>query len=137
LAYYTRAAAESNSDSLDASQRLSQPYSSVFLSGQPSHVSPPPTGVSGMRNHFSSHGSPENYHASANTPELRSPASFVDDDPTSGSMRSRSQSPHVGDEGNAQTGRVPRPPNAWILYRSVHIPMQWFAFDSPSFSVPR
>lgn len=116
LVYFTRAASEGNPESMDASQRPSHSHSPLFLPAQPGHPSPPSMGVGATRAHFSAHGSPENYHASIHSPEVRSPASFPDED-AAGSMRSRSQSPHVGDDGNVQTGRVPRPPNAWILFR--------------------
>ncbi|KAG8787851.1 hypothetical protein FRC19_000700 [Serendipita sp. 401] len=63
------------------------------------------------------------YASYGNTPELRSPASFMTDDVESmhggpSSLRSRSQSPHMGEEG-ASSSHVPRPPNAWILFRST------------------
>ena len=118
LMYYTRAAVENNPESLETSQRIPPTYSPLFLSSQPGHASPPSTGVGApSRAQFQPHGSPDIYNTSGNTPELRSPASLIDDEPNTTSARSRSQSPHGGEEGQSQASHIPRPPNAWILYR--------------------
>ena len=66
--------------------------------------------------------STQGYHSSTYTPEMRSPGSLLDDEVAS-SMRSRSHSP--GDD-HTSASHVPRPANAWILFRSVFLkPLTW------------
>lgn len=80
----------------------SQPYSPVSASASTTRF---PVGMDGMPRQYSN----------ANTPDLRSPASFLDDEAGS-SLRSRSQSPG---EDHPSTSHIPRPANAWILFRFV------------------
>ncbi|CAG7848537.1 SubName: Full=Uncharacterized protein {ECO:0000313/EMBL:CCA66554.1} [Serendipita indica DSM 11827] len=80
----------------------SQPYSPVSASASTTRF---PVGMDGMPRQYSN----------ANTPDLRSPASFLDDEAGS-SLRSRSQSPG---EDHPSTSHIPRPANAWILFRST------------------
>ncbi|KIM29491.1 hypothetical protein M408DRAFT_22846 [Serendipita vermifera MAFF 305830] len=120
LEYYARVtASETNPEGLDVSQKPSRPYSPQFRSASTGYTSPPLTTASGpARPRYSPYEIPEPHNLSAQTPELRSPVFSTDDDPSCGSVRSRSHSP-MGEDGQPTQSHVPRPPNAWILFRST------------------
>lgn len=116
LEYYARAATEINSESVEVSQKSSRPYSPQLRSASSGYASPTFGAGSAARTRFSPYEIPEHHHMSTHTPEMRSPVFSNDDDPSCGSVRSRSQSP-AGEDGQPHSSHVPRPPNAWILFR--------------------
>jgi hypothetical protein len=113
--WYARAARELNSEfAFESRSPHLSPSGSVLCT-------PPSTAVSAARTTFSGSESIGGFTGRTDTMDTRSPGSFIEEDPMGGpsALHSPSESPGPGDDtGNSQS-HVPRPPNAWILFRCV------------------
>lgn len=111
--WYARAAGEASSDFTSGwrSPLLNTPSSA--------RQTPPSTGVSASRASMANVEGHEGHFYNFDMSEHRSPASLHDEEPLGApsTLESRSQSPLPNEESGPSQSHIPRPPNAWILFR--------------------
>jgi hypothetical protein len=110
--WYARAAGELNSELVFENRSPHLSPSGGVLFGLPSTAT---------RTTFSGSESIGGFTGRMDTMDTRSSGSFMEEDPMGGhsSMHSPSESPGPGDDAGSSQSHVPRPPNAWILFRCV------------------
>lgn len=113
--WYARAAGESSSEPLIEGRSPQSTPSGSY------HFTPPSTAVSVTRTSLSGSESLMRSSSRADSLDHRSPGSYTEDELMGGTsaLQRRSESPLPGDEAGGSQSHVPRPPNAWILFRYV------------------
>lgn len=117
--WYARASGDTNVPLSDSMRDAGSSYSPILHhlgGGAYSGGSP---AASAKRTHFPVSDTGAFEYTKMETSEVHSPYSVTSDEPYGGSstLHSRSQSPTMGEAPQSNLAHIPRPPNAWILFR--------------------